>query len=181
MGTKETKLIIDVIDKSDWLFALTAFFDPGSIPITGVSEMVERIIAKANEEGGTNTIYRLNIMGHGAPGVQSVGGGPHIKQGKYLDTNVLMQYSNILGRLKPYFRADAVVTLYGCEVGSGAEGTLFLKQFSRIIGALVQAGEKVQYPLSPGIDGPIKRCSPISCGSPNQSFQRPIKGGGGSW
>jgi hypothetical protein len=179
MAVKETKLIIDVIDRSDWVGKFTGVFHPDAISINGVIEMVDRIISKANEEGGQKTIFRLNIIGHGTAGIQSVGGGPAIKEGKYLDVDVLRQHSHILGRLRPYFRVDAVVTLHGCQVASGEKGSLFLQQFSLIVGVPVQAGERTQRPLIPGMEGPIKRCTPINCGSPNDSMLKGSSNTGG--
>jgi hypothetical protein len=186
MEIKETKLVINAIDKSDSLFKRNSLFLRGAVTITSINDMVEKIISKASEEGGLNTIYRLNIRGHGAEGAQAVGGGIDRIPGKYLDTSVLTEYSDILGRLRPYFRKDAVVTLHGCEVAKGETGSIFLKKFSVILGVSVQAGENPQYPLF-GLEGQVKRCTPIACGNPNQSFQKSGRsgkeniGGSGAW
>ncbi len=181
MVSQENKLVITAIDKSDLLSRLAGLFNDNALIVSDVCDMVDRIISKMNAHGGKNSIYRLNIIGHGDSGIQGIGGGKNTESGKYLNTATLNQYRDILVRLRPYFRKDAIVTLHGCKVASGQSGRMFLTNFSTILGVPVEAGETNQYVFS-GIEGPVTRCSPISLGSPNVPNCRNIsENGGGSW
>jgi hypothetical protein len=161
----DRKILVEVIDRSDVVGFLAGLVHPRAISIAGVNDMVDKIISKATQEGGHNTIFRLNIIGHGNSGVQSVGGGPKLIKGKYLSSGVLTKESNKLGRLRPYLRKDALVILHGCNVAEGIAGSAFMMELSRVLGVPVIAGESSQYPMIPGMEGSIKKCTPVYCGN----------------
>lgn len=161
----DKKIIIEVIDRSDVVGFLAGMVHPRAISISGVNDMVDKIISKATQEGGHNTIFRLNIIGHGNSGVQSVGGGPKLVQGKFLSSEVVTKESGKLGRLRPFLRKDALVILHGCSVAEGLAGSQFMMSLSRVLGVPVIAGESTQYPLIPGMEGTVKKCTPVYCGN----------------
>ena len=160
---KSPKLVIDVIDDSDivgWLTSATTWND---IAVKSVRDMVDKVLARAKGHGGAGSIYRLNIYGHAGPGNQSVGSGRGSAPGKTITATNVTKYRPILSRLKPYFAADGMVTLHGCEVAKGKIGTSLLKSLSGIFGVPVQGGVKNQRPLIPGMEGDVKRCTPVKC------------------
>jgi hypothetical protein len=161
---KTKKLTIDVVDETDIVGWLTSATTWDEIAVTSVKSMVRKVIARANANGGgRRSIFRLNIYGHGRPGLQSIGDGRGNESGKNLSDGNVHNFNDSLVTLKPYFRKDAIVTLHGCKTGKGKEGTTLLKHLANILGVPVQAGMETQYPLVPGMEGDIKRCTPVRC------------------
>jgi hypothetical protein len=74
-----------------------------------------------------NCISRLLLRGHGSPGSISVGDGTGWVRGRYISSG---NFRPSLAELIPYFCEDAVVTLFGCNVGRGATGMHFIQALS---------------------------------------------------
>jgi hypothetical protein len=187
MPQRSSKLVITVIDKSDFVGKLTGVVKFNHLSMTSVKDMVNKVIERASPYGN-QSIYRLIISSHGAPGNLSLGGGPSLTDGKFISSSNLSSYSTLLGRLRPFFRSDAIVLLEGCQVAKGASGMELLGKLSQIFGVPVIGGVKNQndasdvlhtlispltYPLVheiknryPGlwIEGDIVKCAPFEVG-----------------
>lgn len=157
-----SKKYIYVIDNNggavDWLDSL---FTIGDVLIVSVQDMVDKVISRL----GSNTMRSLFVGGHGSSGYQATGGGASWDSSGnlslQLDTNGKMKGSNTehhLGRLRSKFSSDAVVTLGGCQTGSGEAGKALLMELSRIFGVPVEAGTANQRPFVPGMEGSVTRC-----------------------
>ena len=155
MKTKnDSNLIINVVSKGTWT---NSFFRFNALRVTGIEDMVDKIISRAKEHGGEKTIFRLNIRDHGNVGFQLIGG-------EILNSATLIQwYPYTLSKLRPFFTSDGMVILHGCQVAKGDGGSFFLQTFSNIVGVPVRAGELNQKPFVPGMEGPVKECTQILC------------------
>jgi hypothetical protein len=82
-----------------------------------------------NVSGGTSQGGLIGIVGHGEPGFLSTGDGyDSATRGRYVDfrsnnTEWMPQFEVLRGRA-------AVITLWGCHVGAGAEGVAFLREMA---------------------------------------------------
>jgi hypothetical protein len=150
-------------DAVDWLDSL---FTIGDILVVSVQDMVDKVIARA----GSNKIRSLFIGGHGSSGYQSIGAGPHWDS----SGDRSLQIDSATGRLKgsttehhllrlgPKFTTNGVLTLGGCQTGSGAAGQALLLELSRVLGVPAEAGTANQRPFVPGMEGSVSRCSATS-------------------
>ncbi|PSN19036.1 hypothetical protein C7271_09395 [filamentous cyanobacterium CCP5] len=60
-----------------------------------------------------------------------------------LDTDSLSAYSSNLQQWRSFLSEDADVLLYGCDVGQGLDGQLFLNQLSSLTGADIAASDDI--------------------------------------
>lgn len=163
-------------DSVDWLDSL---FTIGDITAVSVQDMVDKVLRRV----GDNWIRSLFIGGHGSPGYQSIGSGTTRDStgdlSLQLDSSRLKGNSeHHLSRLNRKFSYEAVVTLGGCQTGSGTAGANLLKELSRILGVPVEAGTANQRPFVPGMEGSVTRCTSSTCTSlPSTWWGSP--GGGG--
>ncbi len=77
-------------------------------------------------------ISELHIVSHGAPGCLDLAG-------NCLDTATLIEQSALLATWQSHLAPDAAIYLYGCEVGAGLVGQIFVDTFSRLTGLPVAA------------------------------------------
>jgi Domain of unknown function (DUF4347)/Legume lectin domain/PA14 domain/Calx-beta domain/Glucose / Sorbosone dehydrogenase len=77
-------------------------------------------------------VAELHIVSHGAPGCLYFGEA-------CVDTATLSQYASLLANWKAHLAEGAAVYLYGCEVGSGLVGRIFVTQLSQLLGLPVAA------------------------------------------
>jgi hypothetical protein len=138
------------------------------IRVESVAGMVAVLLGQAMAVGGNTgpagTIQTLFIAGHGSAGEQSVGIGDATdntgaKVLKGLPNGRLMGLAaSQLPAITPLFASNAVVTLGGCEVGSGPKGDFLLKAVSAALGGIaVQAATASQCSFM-GPSGSVKRC-----------------------
>ncbi len=80
----------------------------------------------------THPIAQLHIVSHGAPGCLDLAGA-------CLDTATLVAQAAILATWKSHLAPDAAIYLYGCEVGAGLVGQIFVQNFSQLTGLPVAA------------------------------------------
>jgi hypothetical protein len=140
-------------------------FHIGELDVISVNDMVTKVIARA----GGRQIRGLTIIGHGAPGFQSVGAGQGADTGgRSLNidpaTNLLRgDGERELSRLSGRFAPGAVITLGGCRVAEGAVGRALLQRISTLLGnVIVEGAEVIQNPL-PGMEGTVIRCRGNAC------------------
>jgi len=144
----------------------SGFYRTGELDVTSVSDMVTKVIAEA----GSNQIRHLEIVGHAAPGDQSVGAGQAVdltgNKSLTLDTSTGKLYGKAeeqLLRLSSKFAPEAVITLGGCEVAKGEKGKALLKRISVLLGNVrVQGSEHTQY-AKDGMEGTVIRCMGETC------------------
>jgi len=112
----------------------------GEIEASNVREMVDRIKPQIQTFPEAECIDDLTIVGHGAPGGISVGGGVTFVQGSYIGRGLIdpqsPEYSasirTALSELTPLFCNTANVTLRGCNVGQGFEGAEFVRLLAEL-------------------------------------------------
>jgi hypothetical protein len=147
----------------DWL---NAFFRPGNLNVTSVNDMVTKVLAQS----GGRPIRSLYIIGHAAPGDQSVGAGQAVDstgtKTLVIDPSTGQLAGNAeaeLARLVGHFAPGAVVTLGGCEVAKGSAGQALLQRVSTVLGGIpVDGGDRLQR-LTPGMEGNVIRCEGQTC------------------
>jgi hypothetical protein len=164
---KEIEIVV-VEDTSDdngfsWVSGALRF---GELDATSVNDMVTKVIAEA----GSKQIKHLYIIGHAAPGDQSVGAGqsvdPSGDKALTIDTGtgqLVGRAETELLRLSGKFAPEAVITLGGCNVAKGEQGKALLKRISKLLGNVrVQGSDSTQRPL-PGMEGNVIRCQGDTC------------------
>jgi len=132
------------------------------------------------------SIQKIRIIGHGGPGVQSIGRGnwsqvdysnPRAVSGA--STFDVLSHANVdslypeLARLSRCFAEDGVFEFHGCNVGAGEEGSNLLRKTARYVGVTVFAGVPLQYSSGGGrpshggheyynghLEGNLKRATP---------------------
>lgn len=77
-------------------------------------------------------IASVHIISHGSAGQLQVGN-------TWLDATTLEQYRSHLQTWGTALTADADILLYGCEIGAGAWGEAFVRQFAHLTGADIAA------------------------------------------
>jgi hypothetical protein len=126
---------------------------------------LETLAHKAVVSQGSR-ISALYINGHGRPGCQAVGSGRRDDstglKSLQVDRNgqLVGPASWILPILGHSLTDDALVTLSGYKVAAGPEGKMLLRAVARALGVWVQAADADQYPLTPGWEGQLWKCSP---------------------
>jgi hypothetical protein len=134
--------------------------------VNSVQDMVDKVLIAA----GSSKIRWLVILGHGFSGWQSIGCGQGLDPTDTKHLSIESTTGKLAGnaeaelkRLKPILSPSSVVSLAGCETGSGTSGELLLKTISTILGGVaVEAGLNVQG-IMPGYEGPVRRCTGNSC------------------
>jgi hypothetical protein len=147
----------------DWW---SGFFRTGELDVTSVNAMVTKVLARCQGK----PIRTLEIVGHAAPGSQSVGAGQASDRTGAKVLEIRMATGTLLGdaetqllRLRGKFAPEAVITLGGCEVAQGPQGKALLQRISTLLGNIaVQGSEHEQNPL-PGMEGNVIRCKGNSC------------------
>jgi ELWxxDGT repeat protein len=94
----------------------------------GVKQITKALIAH-------ESVMSLHLVSHGEPGIVNVGD-------RSLSLATLDEYGSELGSWADLMGAGAEVLVYGCEVGAGVEGRLFVERLARITGIRVAASEK---------------------------------------
>ncbi|MGY2752544.1 hypothetical protein ACVW0Q_000905 [Thermostichus sp. MS-CIW-21] len=121
------------------------FIDPAlpdlSILLTGIRPGTEVILLDPNKDGiqqiaevlrGRKGVRALHILSHGQSG--------SIQLGKsILNLENLSEYASLLSQWKSSLTDDAEILIYGCEVASGSEGRLFIKELAHLTGADIAA------------------------------------------
>jgi fimbrial isopeptide formation D2 family protein/uncharacterized repeat protein (TIGR01451 family) len=82
--------------------------------------------------GGAGDVAALHLVSHGAEGRVTLGN-------RVLDVASLQGYRAVLDGIGRGLTADADVLLYGCDIGSGAQGEAFLRAIAAATGADVAA------------------------------------------
>jgi hypothetical protein len=122
---------------------------------------VRDLVDKVKRIAGGNKISRLNIHGHGAPGLQATGeGATKSEPGGHLSHLNVRRHAAVLRELTGLFTPDAVVVLHGCCVGQGEPGSRLLSELAAIWGVDVLAGTGAQVDELEGLEGAFKRCAP---------------------
>jgi hypothetical protein len=124
-------------------------FSVGEIDATSVKDMVDKLIAHADENGCC--IKKLTICGHGSPGNVSVGDGQGHEPGKHMNGNEA-EWGPELDRLRPKLCPDAVVTLRSCNTAAEQRGADKLFALARRLGCTVRGytGTIYQGPVPDG-------------------------------
>ena len=113
--------------------------------------------------GEGDCIKRLDFRGHGGPGVQSVGDGvgANPDANMHINTDNQNKWIDRLKDLKGRFCRDAVINLWGCNVGSCNKGAAKLQKIADEFGVTargavntVNAGQQESY------RGPIQEAKP---------------------
>ncbi|MFS8915471.1 DUF4347 domain-containing protein, partial [Synechococcus sp. H55.7] len=112
-----------------------------SILLAGIRPGTEIILLDPNKDGiqqiaealrGRKGVRALHILSHGQAG--------SIQLGKsLLSLENLSEYASLLSQWKSSLADDAEILIYGCEVASGLEGELLIKQLAHLIGADIAA------------------------------------------
>jgi hypothetical protein len=99
-----------------------------------------------------NSIGLLYVCGHGAPGIQAVGGGraPRLTTMMSVDRWGNLRQTALLGQLTALFTSEAIVRLDGCNVAQCWRGKALLYELAKLWNVRVQGGTVTQYndPLS---------------------------------
>ncbi len=103
---RERGIDITVIDSSDLVGLAAAWTRLGDIKITGVEDMVEKVLAAR----GSYPVRRLNILDHGNPNMLQIGD-------RWIDTESLPHFAPTLAKLRPAFHARGFVHLQHCQIG----------------------------------------------------------------
>ena len=138
----------------------------GELDVISVNDMVSKVIARC--EG--KKIQHLYVIGHAAPGDQSVGAGQAVdttgQKALTIDEGKGKLFGDAethLARLRGKFAPEAVVTLGGCEVAKGEKGKALLRRISTVLGNVrVEGGDTLQNAL-PGMEGNVIRCMGNTC------------------
>lgn len=111
--------------------------------------------------GEGDCIKRLDFRGHAAAGVQGVGDGVGYDSDKHINTDNQNKWIDKLKGLKGRFCRDAVINLWGCNVGSCTKGAEKLQKIADEFGVTargavytVTSGEQEKY------RGPIQEAKP---------------------
>jgi len=127
------------------------------VEASSLDDAVTKILA---ELGAGDCIKRLDFRGHGGPGVQGVGDGVKYDDDKHINTGAAKWKTKLAG-LKGKFCANAVINLWGCNVGSCDKGATKLKELADEFGVTVRgavntvnSGEQEKY------SGPIQEAKP---------------------
>ncbi|MFS8855915.1 DUF4347 domain-containing protein, partial [Synechococcus sp. H55.2] len=112
-----------------------------SILLAGIRPGTEIILLDPNKDGiqqiaealrGRKGVRALHILSHGQAG--------SIQLGKsLLSLENLSEYASLLSQWKSSLADDAEILIYGCEVASGLEGELLIKQLAHLTGADIAA------------------------------------------
>lgn len=136
-----------------WMIELTRRgFDP--IVYSSKAEMVEKILSRL---GAVNCISKLNLFGHGKPGLFALGRGELSDiwwSSSYIyskGSERINDWKTPMAPLKGRFCRDATITLTGCYTGAGEEGAALLFELAKFFGVTVRA--PVDEPLG-GMDYP---------------------------
>ena len=99
---------------------------------------------------GDEKISRLDVIGHGHPGLIYIGGGGQdecptkciaVESKSYLLSNI-----NVLRLLENKFEPDGIVRLHACRVAQGIAGELLLWQLADLWKVRVQGALVTQFP-----------------------------------
>ena len=125
---------------------------PGAVFADNVTQLMSRILVRL----GSETIRRLRIFGHGAPGRQFIGGGlfPGYDQVIGVDAAGGLMSSAVLCQLGGRFARDGLVELHGCSTGAGAPGEALVAKLAIAWRVDVIASRRVQWGNTGG-DGMI--------------------------
>jgi hypothetical protein len=138
----------------------------GELDVVSVNDMVNKVLARSNGR----PIRRLTLIGHGAPGHQSVGDGQgfdetgnrsltfHPKTGKLIG-GVEAELARLAGKFAP----EAVVTLRGCKVALGDAGKGLLKRVSNLMGGVAVEGSEENHRAGYELPGTVIRCKGDTC------------------
>ncbi|MFT0788044.1 DUF4347 domain-containing protein, partial [Synechococcus sp. H55.10] len=112
-----------------------------SILLAGIRPGTEIILLDPNRDGiqqiaealrGRKGVRALHVLSHGQAG--------SIQLGKsLLSLENLSEYASLLSQWKSSLADDAEILIYGCEVASGLEGELLIKQLAHLTGADIAA------------------------------------------
>lgn len=106
----------------------------GCIRATSKEDMVKKVL---DELGPHDCIRKLRIVGHGAPGVISVGAGQGY--GDCMEINGKDDWKTVLSPLKDKFCKVGKIVLIGCNVGACEKGRDKLKALADYFGVPVEA------------------------------------------
>lgn len=159
--------------------AVLDFLAPAGSAIVTISvNSVEDLVSKALAELGKYPdayLGEIGINGHGAPGLQAVGCGKTYDHSGITSLQVdgvsgklKGKAAEALGRLTGKFDTEyAVLTLYGCMVARSmgmVDGKEMLRAVSKALGGVrVQAGDELQWPIVPGMEGNVWECVGDTC------------------
>ena len=130
--------------------------------VDSVAHMVDRVIRRLRGR----SIQDLCIIGHGAPGRQSVGNGDYCFLGNGMSLVMRKDAFQLDGdgvegqikRLNTLFAPGGRLVLGGCRVAAEDIGKGLLMRLSVLLNNVpVEAGEDKQYPPK-GMEGPVVRC-----------------------
>ena len=96
----------------------------------GFSQIAEALLGLSRQTG--EPVQELHIVSHGSPGCLHLAGA-------VIDAAALLQYEAVLAVWRDCLAVDADVYLYGCRIGAGAIGHIFVESLSRILGLSVAA------------------------------------------
>ena len=111
--------------------------------------------------GEGDCIKRLDFRGHAAPGVQGVGDGVGYDSDKHINTDNQNKWIDKLKDLKGRFCRGAVISLWGCNVGSCTKGAAKLQKIADEFNVTARgAVNTVTSGGQEGYRGPIQEAKP---------------------
>jgi hypothetical protein len=110
---------------------------------SSVKNMVDNILGALKED---ECIGSLKIVGHGAPGIISVGCGLSTDKEKEINCANEKEWKEEMKRLKDKFCPGASVYLKGCNVGACDDGAKKLQELADLLGVPVEAPTGLTYP-----------------------------------
>jgi hypothetical protein len=124
--TQHSVTVVDFGENTDVYNWREAIIHIGEIEAESVDQMVADVTAEVGD-AATDSISRLTLVGHGSPGNVSVGDGTGwVAEGNISTGN----FRPSIAQLTPYFRNDATVVLYACNVGRGPRGARFIQRLA---------------------------------------------------
>lgn len=156
LGSAAYAGVYDVVNiaEPNLKFLINEMRGMGGAPISisampnGVDYMVNALSTRVAKMG---TIDLLRIHGHGAPGIQTISCGMHLRKKDLTTSRAILSTYNFehlratLVRLNGCFAPDAKVWLLGCEVGAERQGWDLIHKLSSLWRVEVTAGVPTQY------------------------------------
>jgi hypothetical protein len=143
---KTTGQIVKAIDgdENDYTMQEDRKLHPDAELTTDLISFVKAVKGAVDSKAGS--IGFLYVSGHGAPGVQLVGGGRHTKLSQMISVDRWgkLRQTKLLGQLTPLFAKDAVVRLDGCNVAESWRGKVLLWELAELWNVRVQGGTITQ-------------------------------------
>jgi hypothetical protein len=130
---KDITVVEDSTEDNDYL-KNKAKGNPKAVRAKSKQEMVDNVSKKLGKD---DCIRTLKIIGHGAPGVISVGAGQGWGDCKEINGND--DWKTVLAPLKGKFCKDGRIILIGCNVGACDAGRDKLKELADYFGVPVEA------------------------------------------